>query len=121
MLVTGGGSSGIGLEGISNTAESLTSSGWGSSLPELPVKIYFHCMVTLNATSIMVIGGALGYGDPASTFIFNNDTDEWTSGPSLKYGRHHHSCARIFKDKNDDSVYRLHIFYKTFTSDAIVK
>ncbi len=54
LLVTGGSdSSGYHL----NSAEMLTEEGWESNIPSLPVTIYGHCMVTVNSTTVMVIGG----------------------------------------------------------------
>jgi hypothetical protein len=50
--------SGLGLnnEGLS-TAEVLTEKGWKQMGPSLPVNILGHCMVHVNSTTVMVIGG----------------------------------------------------------------
>ena len=100
LIVTGGANSGT---DISNTFETLTSSdGWKKSLQELPASVYFHCSVKLNEKSVMVIGGTSLFSDGSQTYIYNADTDAWTSGPALKYGRHHHDCAGM----NLDGKYR---------------
>jgi len=40
-------------------AELLGESGWQEKLPNLPVPLNAHCMVLLNDTTVMVIGGRL--------------------------------------------------------------
>ena len=98
MIVTGGGNAGVGLEGISNTAESLTSDGFKSNENEIPSRIYFHCSVALNETALILIGGATGNVDTSLTYAYDVEYDAWASGPSLKYGRHHHACAMVEVD-----------------------
>jgi hypothetical protein len=53
LLVTGGQND----SGYLDSAEMLTEEGWESSIPSLPVSIAYHCMVTVNSTTVMVIGG----------------------------------------------------------------
>jgi hypothetical protein len=54
LLVTGGYDNfGFDL----NSAEMLTEEVWESNIPSLPVYISRHCMVTVNSTTVMVIGG----------------------------------------------------------------
>jgi hypothetical protein len=66
LLVTGGWDvSGSDL----NSAEMLTEEGWESNIPSLPVTINAHCMVTVNSTTVMVIGG-LQKGDYSEKNIF---------------------------------------------------
>jgi hypothetical protein len=36
----------------------LTEEGWESNIPVIPVNIDYHCMVTVNSTTVMVIGVA---------------------------------------------------------------
>ncbi len=54
LLVTGGFD---GTDYNLNSAEILTKEGWESNIPFLPVTIRLHCMVTVNQTTVMVIGG----------------------------------------------------------------
>ncbi len=94
-LVTGGSDSG------QNSSEIQTSDGWEYFLPNLPVNIWFHCMVEINSTTIMVIAGAQNgtytYGNYSAvqTFLLENGKDHWIEGPPLLSGRHAHSCGRI--------------------------
>ena len=42
---------------FAKSSELLTDTGWISSLPELPVSMYSHSMATINASTVMAIGG----------------------------------------------------------------
>jgi hypothetical protein len=53
LLVTGGSDASDYL----NSSEMLTEEGWESNLPSLPVTIFAHCMITVNSTTVMAIGG----------------------------------------------------------------
>ncbi len=85
LLVTGG----VGL-GILNRAEILTENGWESNIPSLGVTIYDHCMVTVNSTTVMVIGGIQNNQISGKTFYFNFGEDRWSEGPELKNKRRLH-------------------------------
>jgi hypothetical protein len=63
--------------------------------PDLPLEVAFHCLVSLNDTHVLLIGGKDGTFSKA-TFFFNTDHKTWTNGPSLILGRNYHSCA-LFK------------------------
>ena len=49
-------------------------------LPPLPKKSHNHCVVKLDDTKILVIGG---YTE--KTYIFDFETEEWTPGHPLIY------------------------------------
>jgi hypothetical protein len=93
LLVTGGfDDSGYGL----NSAEMLTEEGWESNIPSLPVTILAHCMVTVNSTTVMVIGGyQKDRGYSGKTFFYTFGEESWTEGPELKNKRGWHSCEKI--------------------------
>ncbi len=57
--------------GTLNSAEMLTENGWESNIPSLPVTIVGHCMVTVNSTTVMVIGGWRNDQIFGKTFYFN--------------------------------------------------
>jgi len=64
--------------------------------PELPVPTWGHCIVQLNESSAMLIGGRpLG----KSTYIIDFATEKWTEGPPMDYDRYLHQCA-TFKSMN---------------------
>jgi hypothetical protein len=68
--------------------------------PDLPLKVVYHCLVSLNDTTVFLIGGQLsdetGSKTLKATFFFNTDHKTWTDGPSLITGRTAPSCA-LFK------------------------
>jgi hypothetical protein len=99
LLVTGG----VGLE-VLNSAEILTENGWESNIPSLAVTIYDHCLVTINSTTVMVIGGIQNNQISGKTFYFNFGEDGWTEGPELKNKRRLHSCGRIRRDKDSQEM-----------------
>jgi N-acetylneuraminic acid mutarotase len=82
-----------------NSAELLTKQGWKSNIPSLPVTIYSHCMVTVNSTTVMVIGGAQNKLISGRTFYFTLGAISWTEGPTLKYSRDYFSCGKIRSNK----------------------
>jgi len=85
FLVTGG----IYKHGASlNTSEMFTERGW-EILPSLPVTIRAHCMVTVNKTTVMVIGGVMGEVETSKkTFYFTFGEKSWSEGPTMKYARY---------------------------------
>ncbi len=100
LLVTGGKN---GSHYISS-AEMLTDVGWESNIPSLPVTINGHCMVTVNSTTVMVIGGIQNSQSSGKTFYFTFGEECWTEGPKLKYRRGHHSCGRIRSGKESQKM-----------------
>jgi hypothetical protein len=87
-----------------NSAEMLTEEGWDSNLPSLPVTIYAHCMVTVNSTTIMAIGGFQNYDYSGKTFYFTFGDESWTEGLELKKKRVKHSCGRIRKNNESQEM-----------------
>jgi hypothetical protein len=101
LLVTGG------VDGSFsdlNSAEMLTEEGWESNIPSLPVTIYYHCMVTVNSTTVMVIGGRQNGQNSGKTFYFTFGEESWTEGPELKNKRFDHSCGKIRRDKESQEM-----------------
>ncbi len=92
LIVTGGQNSS--LDNL-NSAEILTEEGWESTMPALPVTIVDHCMVTVNSTTIIVIGGWQNDKYSGKTFYFTFGEESWTDGPKLKNARFWHSCGKI--------------------------
>jgi hypothetical protein len=86
-----------------NSAEILTEDGWESNIQSLPVTIYGHCMVTVNSTTVMAIGGYQN-GYSAKTFYFTVGEESWTEGPELKNKRGYHSCGKIRRNKESQEM-----------------
>ncbi len=101
LLVTGGGDgSGFDLK----SAEMLTEEGWESNIPSLPVTIRNHCMVTVNSTTVIAIGGIQNGRYSGKTFYFTFGDESWTEGPELKNERWYHSCGNIRRNKDSQEM-----------------
>jgi hypothetical protein len=101
LLVTGG-SNGLG-DGL-GSAEMLTKDGWESNIASLPIRIVSHCMVTINSTTVMVIGGMNNGRWSRMTFYFTIGEESMIEGPELNSKRSDHSCGRIKKDKEGQEL-----------------
>jgi hypothetical protein len=101
ILVTAG-SDGSGSD--LNSAEMLTEEGWDSNIPSLPVTIWAHCMVTVNSTTVMAIGGFQNGQRSGKTFYFTFGEDSLTEGPELKNKREDHSCGKIRRNKESQEM-----------------
>jgi hypothetical protein len=99
ILVTGG-NNGAYLK----SAEMLTEQGWDSKIPSLPVTIAVHCVVAVNSTTVMVIGGYQNNRVSGRTFYFTFGEETWTDGPELKYKRIEHSCGRVLRNKDSQEM-----------------
>ncbi len=87
-----------------NSAEMLTEEGWESNMPSLPVTIFDHCMVTVNSTTVMAIGGLHDNPYSGKTFHFTFGEESWTEGPELKNKRASHSCGKIQRNKESQDI-----------------
>jgi hypothetical protein len=85
------------------TAEVLTKNGFEKVPLELPVGMDYHCMVMLNSTSIIFLGGRQDSRSTSSTntFILNTEMMQWSNGPRLNILRLAPSCARIAKNSQE--------------------
>jgi hypothetical protein len=101
LLVTSG-EDGFGSD--LNSAEILTEEGWESNIPSLPVTIGLHCIVTVNSTTVMVIGGKQNRHYSGKTFFFTFGEESWTEGPELKSKRGGHSCRKIRRNKESQEM-----------------
>ncbi len=102
LLVTGGLDVGPGY--YLNSAEMLTEEGWESNIPSLSVTIQSHCMVTVNSTTVMAIGGYQNSLTSGKTFHFTFGEESWTEGPELKNKRGYHSCGKIKRKKESQEM-----------------
>jgi hypothetical protein len=99
LLVTGG------YDGsYLNSAEILTEEEWESNIPSLPVSIAYHCMVTVNSTTVMAIGGWQNGQYSGKTFFFTFGEESWTEGPELKNKRGYYSCGKIRRNKESQEM-----------------
>jgi hypothetical protein len=101
LLVTGGRDASF---SSLNSAEMLTEEGWESNIPSLPVTVWANCMVTVNSTTVMVIGGVQNGQYSGKTFFFTFGEESWTEGPELKNKRGVHSCGKIRRNKESQEM-----------------
>jgi hypothetical protein len=71
----------------------LTQQGW-EGLTALPEAINQHCMLLVNSTTLITIGGYNG-NSLNKTYIFHSWSQNWVSGPDLNTARYQHTCAKI--------------------------
>ena len=84
--------------------EVLTEQGWEGNVPPLPVRVHAHCMVAVNSTTVMAIGGYQNDRTSGKTFYFNANGQSWTEGPELKLKRILPGCGKIRRDKTSQEM-----------------
>jgi hypothetical protein len=67
----------IKVVGLLDTSEVLTDNGWQPFHLTLPMATESHCVVSLNSTTIMLIGG---FENERNSYYFNSDNEEWITG-----------------------------------------
>jgi hypothetical protein len=108
LLITGGRKGGS----VFSTVESFDGNLWNQTMfADLPTTIGFHCMVKINNTMLLQIGGTIdGYysGTTDKTYFFDIILNEWISGPKLNVGRIYQSCAVMnWMNPETDSVEKV--------------
>jgi len=84
--------------GALNSGEIFKNDSWHALNSALPVYVSNHCMVLVNSTTVLLIGGQQnGNGHSSETYFLNAEDETWTNGPGLKTGRELFSCAKIKK------------------------
>jgi hypothetical protein len=84
-----------------NTVDVLKETEWERLSSHLPTVMHQHCMVLMNSTTLITVGGH-NANYLKDTYILNAArSPSWAPGPPLKYSRHIHSCSRIRKNAND--------------------
>ena len=91
-FVIAGGSSGI---VDSSKVESFDGETW-NSLPNLTSQLSGHCMVAINDTVLLSMGG-FKYPELTNykTYFFNSELNEWSPGPNLNRPRRFFSCTTV--------------------------
>jgi N-acetylneuraminic acid mutarotase len=82
VLMITGGSNG---SKILKSVESFDGKNWEQGqLPELPIGIWDHCLVKINATTLLIIGGReSASGKTAKTHFFHADKNKWSPGANV--------------------------------------
>lgn len=87
------------IGGKANSSISYIDEIWIENIPDL-VKLNHHCVVMINSTAIMVIGGYQNDQRSNRTYMLDTNTNIWEEGPPLLQPRDSQSCGRIRSDKN---------------------
>ncbi len=108
LLITGGYDGSTPL----STVESFDGNVWNQTMfADLPTTIDGHCMVKINNTMLLQIGGAVNNyysGTTENTYFFDIIQNKWIPGPKLNVGRIYHSCALMnWMNPNTDSVEKV--------------
>ncbi len=95
-----------------STVETFDGNLWNLTMfAVLPTKIMIHCMVKINNTMLLQIGGTVDstfQGTTQNTYFFDIILNKWTSGPKLNIGRIEHSCAVMnWMNPETDSVEKV--------------
>ena len=95
LLITGG-RNGRNGRNASSTVESFDGKIWSRNVfAHLPTPISDHCLVKINNTMLLQIGGTLDTsysGATANTYFFDILMNMWSPGPELNVGRIQPSC-----------------------------
>ena len=108
LLITGGYDRSTTL----STVESFDGNLWNQTMfADLPTTIGLHCMVKINNTMLLQIGGTIDNIYPGTidkTYFFDIIQNKWIAGPKLNVGRIYHSCAVMnWMNPNTDSVEKV--------------
>jgi hypothetical protein len=108
LLITGG------YDGskVLSTVESFDGKVWNQTMfADLPTTIQGHCMVKINNTMLLQIGGTIDNsydGTTDKTYFFDIIQNKWILGPKLNVGRIYHSCAVMnWMNPETDSVEKV--------------
>ncbi len=71
--------------------------------PDLPIRVYSHCLLSVDENKLMLIGGYTGsYSQNVYFYHFGNQT--WTAGPGLSIGRREHACGLFRNPKSQEQL-----------------
>jgi hypothetical protein len=83
--------------------ETFDGTSWSNvSVPSIPEAITHNCIVKVDASTLISIGGESPQEIVNQTQFYNAKTNTWTSGPSLSTPRMGASCG-LLKRKNPES------------------
>ena len=64
--------------------------------PDLPTAVYRHAITAINSTVSILSGGWTNANSASSqTWLYNHETETFSSGPTLLEGRQFHASATI--------------------------
>jgi hypothetical protein len=83
LMITGGRDE----SGVLKSVESFDGTHWEQGqLPELSNEVHLHCLIKINATTLLLIGGIetlYENGTTAKTHFFHTDKNQWSPGADV--------------------------------------
>ena len=111
LFVTGG----IGPSGDLSITEILTDNGREVFSPSLPVAIYRHCMVLMNSTAALVIGGLQNGLNSAQTFLISDSRKVKCNSPPFKINIQKFWFFIFFKRNKDKEHFAFTILKRLYS------
>ena len=77
--------------------EAFDGVSWSkSSISGMPVSLWEQCLVKINTTTVLSVGGVTDRGQVSrETFFYDLISDNWSPGPALNEARSGHGCALL--------------------------
>lgn len=100
MILTGG-------QARPRQVKYLTPNGWVGSNDKLPFDMFFGCVVSINSTTFLIIGGPVDESVTRSSkkvVFYNVASDTFTEGPERKERRETDQCVKIRSSKTHISI-----------------
>ena len=119
MLVTGGADFTDNGYNLTSSVEWYDGQQWQYGA-YMPITVYLHCMVKLNKTHVLAIGGYSGANVVDITYYYDAYLNQWSPGPALNTGRFYHSCAVLeWIDSSSGLVERFAVVAGGFGPDYL--
>jgi len=95
LLIVAGGSSDYGLIRNVKSVEAFDGNKWSlEKVSPLPTSVWLHCMVRINESTLLSIGGfGASTGYSAQTNFYDSINNNWYEGPNLSVTRDRHACG----------------------------
>ena len=78
------------------SVETFDGNAWKSQeIKNLPIFAFEHCIVKINSSTLLSIGGQHGNNYLSSTFFYNAQFNKWEPGPILRNSRSALSCSML--------------------------
>lgn len=92
LLIVAGGSSTS--AGDKKSVEAFDGNEWSlEKVSPLPTNVGEHCMVRINESTLLSIGGYSKFGWTSETNFYDSISNNWYAGPNLSDTRERHACG----------------------------
>ncbi len=101
-----------------STTEFVSPDGSSYYGPDLPYAMEKHCLVRLNSSTAMLIGGYnREEGGYRNTFFYDFNSETFTKGPDSLEHRENHACG-VIRDTGDGSMIVVAVGGSSHTSSS---